>query len=84
MGDEGLSGAVRRRSHRTTIPAKDGVRAGDFTYCRTLPGFVHVAFITDVFSRYIVGWYVMTSRLVELVTARAVLLDDQVARAVWV
>ena len=29
MGDEGLSGVVRGRNHRTTIPAKDGVRAGD-------------------------------------------------------
>ena len=29
MGDEGLTGAVRGRSHRTTIPAKAGVRAGD-------------------------------------------------------
>jgi len=29
MGDEGLNGAVRGRSHRTTIPAKEGVRAGD-------------------------------------------------------
>ena len=86
MGDEGLSGAVRGRSHRTTIPAKDGVRAGDlvnrnftapapnrvwvadFTYCRTWSGFVYVAFIIDVFSRFIVGWHVMTTRPVELVT----------------
>jgi len=29
MGDEGSSGAVRGRSHRTTIPAKDGIGAGD-------------------------------------------------------
>ncbi len=29
MGNEGLSGAVRGRSHRTTIPAKDGIGAGD-------------------------------------------------------
>ena len=86
MGDEGLSGAVRGRSHRTTIPAKDGVRTGDlvnrnvtvpvpnrvwvadFTYCRTRSGFVYVAFIIDVFSCFIVGWHVMTTRPVELVT----------------
>jgi len=29
MRDEGLSGAVRGKDHRTTIPAKDGKRAGD-------------------------------------------------------
>ena len=29
MRDEGLSGILRGRVHRTTIPAKDGVRAGD-------------------------------------------------------
>ena len=86
MGDEGLSGAVRGRSHRTPIPAKDGVRAGDlvnrnftapapnrvwaadFTYCRTWSGFVYVVFIIDVFSRFIVGWHVMTTRRVEPVT----------------
>ncbi len=29
MRDEGLNGVVRGRNHRTTIPAKDGIRAGD-------------------------------------------------------
>jgi transposase InsO family protein len=29
MGDEGLSGVIRGRNHRTTIAAKDGKRAGD-------------------------------------------------------
>ena len=28
----------------------------DFTYCSTWSGIVYVAFITDVFSRRIVGW----------------------------
>ena len=30
--------------------------AADFTYCSTWSGIVYVAFITDVFSRRIVGW----------------------------
>ncbi len=86
MRDEGLRGAVRGRTHRTTIPGKDGVRAGDrlnrdftapcpnrvwvadFTYCRTWAGFVYVAFVIDVYSRMIVGWHVMTTKPVELVT----------------
>lgn len=29
MRDEGLNGVIRRKNHRTTIPAKDGKRAGD-------------------------------------------------------
>jgi putative transposase len=39
----------------------------DFTYCSTWTGVVYVAFITDVFSRRIVGWKAarsMTSQLV--------------------
>ncbi|WP_308509962.1 DDE-type integrase/transposase/recombinase, partial [uncultured Varibaculum sp.] len=28
----------------------------DITYVRTLSGFVYTAFVTDVFSRKIVGW----------------------------
>lgn len=30
--------------------------AADMTYVRTLKGFVYPAFVTDVFSRRIVGW----------------------------
>ncbi len=29
MCDEGLNGVIGGRNHRTTIPAKDGIRAGD-------------------------------------------------------
>jgi putative transposase len=33
----------------------------DFTYVSTWQGFVYVAFVIDVFARYIVGWRVSTS-----------------------
>jgi transposase InsO family protein len=33
----------------------------DFTYVKTWQGFVYVAFVIDVFSRYIVGWKVSAS-----------------------
>lgn len=33
----------------------------DFTYVSTWQGFVYVAFVIDVFSRYIVGWRVSSS-----------------------
>ena len=32
----------------------------DFTYVATWRGFVHVAFVIDVFARRIVGWQVST------------------------
>jgi transposase InsO family protein len=39
----------------------------DFTYVRPAVGFVYVAFIIDVFSRYIVGWKVSSSPNAQIV-----------------
>ena len=39
----------------------------DFTYVWTLAGFVYVAFVTDVYSRRILGWRVTTSKSTPLV-----------------
>jgi putative transposase len=39
----------------------------DFTYVWTLAGFVYVSFVTDVFSRRILGWRVSTSKTTALV-----------------
>ena len=39
----------------------------DFTYVATWAGFVYVAFVIDVFSRYLVGWRVARSMRTELV-----------------
>jgi putative transposase len=39
----------------------------DFTYVSTWQGFVYVAFIIDVFARYIVGWRVSTSMQTDFV-----------------
>ena len=38
----------------------------DFTYVPTWAGFVYVAFVSDVFSRFIVGWRVSTSMRTDL------------------
>jgi transposase InsO family protein len=38
----------------------------DFTYVATWAGFVYVAFVIDVFSRFIVGWRVSRSRTADL------------------
>lgn len=39
----------------------------DFTYVWTLAGFVYVSFVTDVFSRRILGWRVSSSKATPLV-----------------
>ena len=39
----------------------------DFTYVSTWQGFVYVAFIIDVFARYIVGWRVSASSRTDFV-----------------
>ncbi len=39
-------------------PAPNRLWVSDFTYVSTWAGFVYVAFVIDVFARYIVGWRV--------------------------
>lgn len=71
MGIRGASRAKKRfttRSDPEAVRAPDLVKrdftatrpnekwVADFTYCSTWSGIVYVAFITDVFSRRIVGW----------------------------
>jgi hypothetical protein len=41
----------------------------DFTYVWTLAGFAYTSFVTDVYSRRILGWRVSTSKTTPLVTA---------------
>jgi putative transposase len=43
-----------RREAREGRPNQRWV--SDFTYVSTWQGFVYVAFVVDVFARYIVGW----------------------------
>ena len=38
----------------------------DITYVRTFSGWVYVAFITDVYSRRIIGWQTSTSLYTDL------------------
>ena len=46
---------VNRQFH---APAPNMLWVSDFTYVATWAGFVYVAFVIDVFARYIVGWRV--------------------------
>jgi putative transposase len=44
---------VNRQFH---APAPNRLWVSDFTYVATWAGFAYVAFVIDVYSRYIVGW----------------------------
>jgi putative transposase len=46
---------VNRQFH---APAPNWLWVADFTYVATRAGFVYVAFVIDVYARYIVGWRV--------------------------
>lgn len=46
---------VNRQFH---APAPNRLWVSDFTYVSTWGGFVYVAFVIDVYARYIVGWRV--------------------------
>lgn len=58
---------IQRRWGWPTRP--DQWWVADFTYVWTPAGFCYVSFITDVFSRRILGWRVSTSQTTPLVTS---------------
>jgi putative transposase len=70
-GRRGKEAAARHPDHinrawnEATRP--DQWWVADFTYVWTLAGFVYVSFVTDVFSRRILGWRVTTSKTTPLV-----------------
>jgi len=47
----------------------DAVWVADFTYVWTACGFCYVSFVTDVYSRRILGWRVSMNKTTDLVTA---------------
>jgi putative transposase len=53
----------------TTPSRPDQWWVADFTYAWTLAGFVYVSFVTDVYSRRILGWRVSTSKTTPLVSS---------------
>jgi transposase InsO family protein len=64
---------VRRRFHSDR---PNQLWVADFTYVATWSGFVHTAFIIDVFSRMIVGWRVSSSMSADLTL-------DALEQALW-
>ena len=53
----------------TTPTRPDQWWVADFTYVWTLAGFVYVSFVTDVYSRRILGWRVSSSKTTPLVSS---------------
>jgi len=59
-----------------TASAPNRLWVADLTYVKTHSGWVYVAFIVDVFSRFVVGWQASTS-------LRSDLAIDALEMAVW-
>jgi putative transposase len=76
LGDESVArpADLVRREFRAAAPNRLWV--ADLTYVATTSGWVYVAFIIDVFSRYVVGWQASRS-------LRAELALDALEMALW-
>ena len=49
-----------------TATGPDQLWVADITYCRTFSGWVYAAFVTDVYSRRVVGWQLSKSLRTDL------------------
>ena len=56
VGDETASRPVDLVTRRFRADAPDRLWVADLTYVKTHSGWVYVAFVIDVFSRFVVGW----------------------------
>jgi len=56
-----------RVNRNFTAPQPNTLWVSDFTYVSTWAGFAYVAFVIDVFARYIVGWRVSASMRTDFV-----------------
>jgi transposase InsO family protein len=54
---------IRRIERRFHAPAPNRLWVSDFTYVSTCSGFAYVAFVIDVYARYIVDWRVAAMRI---------------------
>ena len=58
VSDKSAPCPLDRVNRQFKAPAPNRLWVSDFTYVATWAGFVYVAFVIDVFARYIVGWRV--------------------------
>jgi putative transposase len=56
FGDETSNRPADLVARRFRADAPDRLWVADLTYVRTFAGWVYVAFVVDVFSRFVVGW----------------------------
>jgi transposase InsO family protein len=56
-----------RVNRQFTAGRPNALWVADFTYVSTWQGFIYVAFVIDVFSRFIVGWKVSASARTDFV-----------------
>jgi putative transposase len=56
VGDDRLERPADLVERQFRAPAPNRLWVADLTYVKTFAGWVYVAFIIDVFSRFIVGW----------------------------
>jgi len=75
--EDGATGPVDLVDRHFVAPAPNRLWVADLTYVKTHSGWVYVAFIVDVFSRYVVGWQASRS-------LRAELALDALEMAIWV
>ena len=74
--DHTLSAPADLVQRRFTATRPNQLWVADFTYVATWAGFVHVAFVIDVYARRIVGWRVGNSMQTDLVL-------DALEQALW-
>lgn len=58
VGNKGAPFPLDQVNRRFQAPGPNRLSVSDYTYVATWAGFVYVAFVIDVFARYIVGWRV--------------------------
>jgi putative transposase len=76
IANDALQRPLDRVGRRFEAERPNQLWVADITYVATWSGFVYVAFVIDVFSRFIVGWRVSSS-------LRSDLALDALEQAVW-
>ncbi len=67
VADEARPCPLDRVNRQFVAQRPNQLWVSDFTYVSTWQGFVYVAFVVDVFSRFIVGWRVSRSMTTDFV-----------------
>jgi putative transposase len=76
IGDDAASRPADLVERQFRAPAPNRLWVADLTYVKTYAGWVYVAFIVDVFSRFVVGWQASRS-------LRSDLAIDALEMAIW-